>query len=305
MKRPTIPAIFVLFVIFCTGMTLVNCSYRNFNTEKSDSRKNYDIPKATYPNSFFDERYFDPITLTKEGSSDDRILGAVVPHHLLAHRLIAEVFVRLQENPPPLLILLGPNHHNKGARILTSTLGWQTPFGIVEVNDEVVKELQNNNMTKIDDHIFAQEHSMGNLMPFIKYYLPKTKVVPIIYHYDVSKDEATLMAKQLADIVKYDGAIIASVDFSHYLTRQEAEEKDGETLKVMSEGDLDTLFTMDDDHLDSPASLGTLFLTMESLGLQDFQVLNHTNSGIIIGNDLIETTSYITLLFSGYSPSAI
>ena len=90
---------------------------------------------------------------------------------------------------------------------------------------------------------------------------------------------------------------MASVDFSHYLTRQEAEDKDKETLKVIEAKNLDTLFTMGNDYLDSPAALGSLFLTMENLDISDLTLLDHTNSGILMGNDMIETTSYMTMLF--------
>jgi hypothetical protein len=43
--------------------------------------------------------------------------------------------------------------------------------------------------------------------------------------------------------------------------------------------------------------MATMLLTMDRLNVEDFKVLGHTNSGILIGNDLIETTSYFTLVF--------
>ena len=284
----------VFFIMLCFWVALASFAPE---TRKSENSRTYETPQATHPNNFFDPRYFNPKTLDEGETSVGRICGAVVPHHLLAHRLMAEVFARLQKNPPSLLVLLGPNHYNRGARILTSSLGWQTPFGTVEVNDEIIQQVLETQMVKVDDYAFAEEHSIGNLMPFVKYYLPHAKVVPIIYHYDVSKKEAALMAEYLSSLIEDDGVVIASVDFSHYLTRHEAEEKDRETLKIIEEGNLDTLFTMGNDHLDSPAALVTLFLAMKNLGIQDFNLLDHTNSGIIMGNDLIETTSYMTMLF--------
>jgi AmmeMemoRadiSam system protein B len=292
MKKPA-----VFFVILCFAVALASIAPGARGVRSPESPQSYEAPQATHPNNFFDPRYFNPQTLKEEETSGSEIYGAVIPHHLLAHRLMAEVFARLQKNPPSLLVLLGPNHYNRGSRILTSPLGWQTPFGTVEVDEEVIQQLLDSNVVKKDDYAFAEEHSIGNVMPFVKYYLPNTKVVPIIYHHDVSKKEALLMAEHLANLAEDGGVIIASVDFSHYLTRQEAEEKDRETLKVMQENNLDTLFTMGNDHLDSPAALGTLFLAMQNLEIQDFTLLDHTNSGIIMGNDMIETTSYMTLVF--------
>lgn len=289
MKRFT-----MFFVVFCFWMALLSFTPR---TREAENPQPHEASRATHPNNFFDPQYFNPHASEEEEISGGRICGAVVPHHLLAHRLIAEVYLQLQKNPPSLLILLGPNHQNRGTRILTSGLGWQTPFGTVEADQEVVEQLLGTHTVKKDDHAFTEEHSMGNLMPFVKYYLPNTKVVPIIYHHVVSKKEAVLMANHLTKLVEDGAVIIASVDFSHYLTRREAEEKDEKTLKVMREKNLDTLFTMGNDYLDSPAALGTLFFAMENQGIQDFTLLEHTNSGILIGNDMIETTSYMTMLF--------
>ena len=289
MKKPTI-----VLIILCFGVALISFAY---GIPSAETFQPYEAPKATHPNNFYDPRNFSPQPASEEKNSGDRIYGAVVPHHLLAHRLIAQVFVKMQSTPPPLLILLGPNHENQGDRILTSSLDWQTPFGTVEVDQEVVKRLMDTHMVKIDDYIFTEEHSMGNLMPFVKYYLPETKVVPIIFHHDVSKKEAGLLAKHLSALVEKDAVIVASEDFSQYLTRQEAEDKDKETLKVIEAKNLDTLFTMGNDYLDSPAALGSLFLTMENLDISDLTLLNHTKSGILMGNDIIETTSYMTMLF--------
>jgi len=226
----------------------------------------------------------------------DKIRGAVVPHHLLAHALIEEVFDHLRADPAPLVVLIGPNHFNKGGKILTSSWGWQTPFGTVDADKDGVDWLLGLTSVKEDPEVFKEEHSMGNLMPFIKYYLPEARVVPIILHHDVSPQEARQLANRLSHLEDSGAVILASVDFSHYLTREQAEEKDAETLKVLESGNTGRLFTMDNDYIDSPASLGTLLYAMEGLGIDGFTLLGNTNSGVILKNDLIETTSYMTLL---------
>jgi len=115
------------------------------------------------------------------------------------------------------------------------------------------------------------------------------------------KKEAEQIAQCLSNYVDKGAVVIASVDFSHYLSREKAEQKDQETIKAMKERDFDKLLSFGNDHLDSPASLVTLFFTMERQGITEFEILAHTNSGILLGNDLIETTSYITLVFGHHS----
>jgi AmmeMemoRadiSam system protein B len=292
-----------LVICICIGVILACCLT---GCQKSENVPPHTVSEATHSNNFFDVRYFQPEPLECTDDNDgcenkppifDKIHGVVVPHHLLAHKLISRVFSQISGQKPSLLILLGPNHYNEGARILTSSWDWQTPFGTVETDRDTVNKLLASSMVKRDEAVFENEHSIGNLMPFIKYYLPDAKVVPIILHHDVNQKEAKSISKQLSGLVEEGAIIIASVDFSHYLTRQEAEKKDGETIDVLKANDLARLFSMGNDHLDSPAALGTLFMTMEDQDIRDFTILDNTNSGILLDNDMIETTSYMIIIF--------
>ncbi|MGI6227193.1 MAG: AmmeMemoRadiSam system protein B [Peptococcales bacterium] len=265
---------------------------------QTDESKQYQSYQSLHPDNFFDSRYFSKEPHKVGEAPSSKIYGAVLPHHLIAYKLIDQVFNLLESQKPPLIILIGPNHFNQGERISTSTWGWQTPFGIVETDRETIDTLAKNALVKISDDIFTSEHSMGNLMPFIKYYLPEAKVVPIIFHHDLSKAEANFLSTELAHLAQEkDAVIMASIDFSHYLTNKEAQLKDQETLEIIRTKNIPRLLSLGDAHLDSPGSMVTMLLTMEKLGIEDFEVLQHTNSGILIGNDLIETTSYFTMIF--------
>jgi AmmeMemoRadiSam system protein B len=250
-----------------------------------------------HPDVFFQPGHFYTGSIP-ESSSFEQIRGGVIPHHLLADKLIARVFHHLQKENPGTIILIGPNHKNEGARVITSSLGWQTPFGVVEVDEELGRKISRAfPLIKENDQIMAGEHAMGNIMPFIKYYLPETKVVPLILHHSLTLDEAISLGDILAGLADEDIIILASVDFSHYLTADEAEKKDRETISALKTWNLGRIFDMGDDYLDSPPAIGVLFRAMEKVGMTDFTVLNHTNSGVLLGNKNIETTSYITLLF--------
>lgn len=287
MKRKTI-VLGCLIILFCVILAFT----------KSEESLSYQPSQAVHSNTFFDSRYFTQESHIVDGTPATRIYGAVVPHHLLAYELITDVFNQLKAQEPPLIILIGPNHFNLGDRIITSTWGWQTPFGTVETDKETIRHLVDISLVKVEDSVFSTEHSMGNLMPFIKYYLPEAKVVPLIFHHDLTKEEAVLLSRQLANFAKEKEAVImASIDFSHYLTNKEAQEKDIETLEIIKTKNIARLLTLGDAHIDSPGAMATFLLTMEELEMQDFKVLQHTNSGLLLGNDLIETTSYFTMVF--------
>jgi len=254
-------------------------------------------PHSVYTTSFFEARSFSYGANQEPKVPEPKVWGAVVPHHLLAYKLIDGVFSKIALHEPDTIVLIGPNHFNQGARLLTTHWGWQTPFGIVESDQAMIDSMVKAQLVQINEGVFQGEHSIGNLMPFIKFYLPKTRVVPIILHHDVTRKEAAELGKYIAGLMEGKNYLImASVDFSHYLTRKEAESKDWETLEALVNNNMGKIFSMGNDYLDSPASIGVLFSAMDELD-KEFKLLENTNSGVILNNDLIETTSYFTLIF--------
>lgn len=73
------------------------------------------------------------------------------------------------------------------------------------------------------------DHSLEVQMPFIKYVLPKTEIMPITY----GEIEASDLAREIEK--KYDEKtlIIISSDLSHYHPSKEAEEIDKQTIKAI------------------------------------------------------------------------
>ncbi|MDX9871119.1 MAG: AmmeMemoRadiSam system protein B [Clostridia bacterium] len=235
-----------------------------------------------------------------ENGAAGKIIAGIVPHHLTAGHLTARFMEKLAQENPAVIVLVGPNHYNSGAKIITGVYDWQTPAGLVESDKESVAELAASGRIAIDDAVLDNEHSIGAVAPFIKYYLPEARLVPLIFHHGVSLEEVDAVLQALEScLAGKDYVVLGSVDFSHYLTRREAGEKDKITLQAMRDFNYAALFTMDSSYLDSPASLSMVFRYAEQRGVRDFTVLDNTNSGFILQNEQMETTSYFTLLFSG------
>lgn len=282
--------IVVSFILFCTF--LVGCQ-----------KKEPNFPQHTYSpvqESFVTRKELGTILSqsSKKPDFQGAVLGGAVPHHLVAGRLIKDFMEVLSKQEPELIILVGPNHYNLGGKIITGLYAWQTPEGPVRADEQLVNMLLDENIAVRDEEVLAKEHSIGNLMPFIRHFSPQARVVPLIFHHDVSLAEVDSLLDLLVSFLdERQGVIVASVDFSHYLTRVQAQEKDSFTLEVMRNFDYPTLFHLGNDHLDSPASLAAAFRYAERKGIRKFQVLANTNSGVILKNDLEETTSYFTLVF--------
>lgn len=252
-----------------------------------------------HPNTFVDRKQFTSIIsskITKNRPTLNKIRAGIVPHHLVADYMIKDFFTAISREKPSTIILVGPNHHNLGAKIITGFYGWQTTTGNVISERLIINELVEQGIAVCDEKVLAQEHSIGNLVPFIKYYLPETKVVPIIFHHDVSLEEVDMVLETIQPFIKKDVMIVASIDFSHYLSRVDAELMDEQTKKVLEDFDYTTLYHMDNDYLDSPASLAFFLRYMEKRSDTKIEILNNTNSGEILNSEVIETTSYFTIV---------
>lgn len=242
-------------------------------------------------------------TVLAEGSPqpatiNETIVSMVLPHHLTAGKLIVDAAGLLAEQQPERMIVVGPNHFNKGNKIITGFYAWQTPEGILKTDETVARHLVDSGIATRDEGVLAKEHSIGALVPVLYHFVPNAKIVPVVLHHDVSLHEVDALLAALADYIDDKTVVISSVDFSHYLTRAEAQAKDIETLRLMRNFDYTTLYRLGNDYLDSPASLTTALRLAEKRGIREFTVLGNTNSGIILQNDYIETTSYFTMVFT-------
>lgn len=258
-------------------------------------------PAESQPNAFFDAAQFSKglrqAQVLPPPPSDRPLIGGLVPHHILVGYLFSTFFLDLQRHPPKTVILVGPNHPNHGQRIITGRRGWSTDFGVVQADQALVNRLVQAGLAVVDDDTLANEHSIGAIIPYLKYHVPNARVVPLILHRDVSIQEVGRLADELAPLLGDERVLVASMDFSHYLTRPEAEARDVETWAAFQAGDLPALWRMGPEHLDSPPSVGLLMLTMQRVAAGEPEVAGHTNSGVIIGSDQIETTSYFTLKY--------
>lgn len=262
--------------------------------------KNGTGQKPTHPANFFDQStFYQGIEWAKKSEPFPyKVTGGIIPHHLLPSFIIADFFKRLTTQDIKTVILIGPNHYEKGNfKVLTSFFGWQSPFGVVEPNLMVINDLLVKNLVKIDEQVLPEDHAVAGIMPFVKYYLPGVKVVPILLKGFMIEEEVKILASNLKNYTDEETIFIAAVDFSHYLTSPKAQMKDKITLEVMKNFDYKKLLTFNNDYLDSPPAIVTLLMVMQDLGKTNMDLLHHTNSGIMQKNDYVETTSYFSIAY--------
>ncbi len=244
---------------------------------------------------------FEPSTAQKDSANGSgTVLGGIVPHHLLAAGMIAGFFETLAQDPPETVIVIGPNHKLTGiSELHTSSADWGTSFGISEADTELIDKIIKAADTAENNTLMEDEHSISSLVPYIKYYLPDTKIVPLLIHGSYSAERSKKLGKLLADIISEKPGIIviASIDFSHYLDVAKADESDAATLDAIKSWNLEALRMMGNDNLDSVPSIMTLLTAMQAEKATEIEVTGHNNSSRITGGGYEYTTSYFTMFF--------
>ena len=230
---------------------------------------------------------------------DRKLIGGIVSHHLLADSMIAPFFATMSVGKPDIVFIVGPNHKRTGQKkINTGYWDWQTPNGVLESDSEAVNSLVESCQAGQDFNLLETEHSVSSLVPYVKYYMPEAKIVPVLLHGNLgiegSKDLA-LKIRESAGSQKW--IVIGSIDFSHYLPPDTADKMDEITLKAIETSNLEAINRMGNDNLDSPPSVMTLLEIMRGEGKYEIKVTGHTNSAEIAGIYSDSTTSYFTMLF--------
>jgi AmmeMemoRadiSam system protein B len=235
------------------------------------------------------------------GTNSGRIAGGITPHHLLAAKMIAGFFRELSYDQPKTIVVIGPNHKRIGfGGLQTSSSDWATPFGRLEADGEIVKILVDKLNASENDSVMQEDHAISALVPYIRYYMPDVRIVPILLHGNYSSADSLRLGKLLGKISSDDSgsiAIIASVDFSHYLDAGTAYKMDDITLKAIRNNDIKAISRMSNDNMDSPPSIITMLGAMGAIGAAGPETAGHSNSSDITGSGYDNTTSYFTMFF--------
>lgn len=224
--------------------------------------------------------------------------GGIVPHHLLAGDFIAMVFQCLATQNPDTVVIIAPNHSEAGSgNVLTSKGNWGGREDIVYANQLLVDELVDRGIASIDESTLGNEHAVTLLIPFIEKYLPGTTVVPIVLKSGTRAEEVETIAKYFSERINTRTAVVASVDFSHYVDWRTAEINDSRSLDVIRSIDYRQALLLGHDYMDSPVSVASLLLVMRNIGMTNVNVLGHTNSAHITGQYGEPVTSYFSITF--------
>ncbi len=288
----------IIFLIAVLSISIVFLLIYHPQNKGEIKQDNSNLPVIASQSMFFDaDNFQNAIDSTVDIEPQKNIKAIIVPQHLLASSLIAQQIKRASGRDIKNVVIIGPNHFNVGTQVVTSAKAlWRTQYGNVSsgytLTDKFITDLN-----LIDyPQVFVNEHSVGAVVPFVEYFLPDAKILPIIFSSYTTLPDVEKVSEWLADNLPDDSLVIYSIDFSHYLPREEADVKDTETRQYIENNDVAKIMTLGNDHFDSPASLATALLYAKDAHLS-YNILAVKNSDDFSVERTPETTSYFIVTF--------
>ncbi len=219
-----------------------------------------------------------------------KAIGIVAPHAgyvysgAMAAQTIGSVAI------PETVIILGPNHHGRGARAGVSTATWQMPGGPVPCALEIARQLiAATPLLKEDETAHQLEHSLEVQVPFLQALQPNLRIVAIALS-NLSYPECTEIGAALAEVIGQaagDILLLASTDMSHYESRASGSAKDRQALGHVLELDPDGLYqTVLRENISMCGFIPVTIVLQAAaiLGARQAELVGHTDSGAVTGD---------------------
>ncbi|GAB4338001.1 MAG: AmmeMemoRadiSam system protein B [Desulfobulbaceae bacterium] len=156
-------------------------------------------------------------------------LGVMSPHagYVYSGGVAGETLSRVRI--PETVLIMGPNHHGRGAALALGMEDWQMPLGEVTVDRKLAGLiLDRSAVITHDETAHAYEHSLEVQVPFLQYLRPDMKIVPIVVShlsYPVCEEAAADLAAAIREYGRQ-VLVLASTDMTHYESRASAGRKD-------------------------------------------------------------------------------
>ena len=202
------------------------------------------VAGSFYPDSVDElKRYFshfDKIYDDNFVKNENNPRAVIVPHagYIYSGFTASVAYNILKNSEIKTFVIVGPSHKIAfdGISICESNV-YDTPLGTIESDTELVTLIKENfklNFIK-EAHV---EHSTETQFPFVKYYLPKAKIVELVYSNANPKD-----ISKVIDLIleQKNVGVIISTDLSHFYNLEDAKKLDNICLNALNNYDLNML----------------------------------------------------------------
>ena len=119
---------------------------------------------------------------------------------------------------PKTFVVFGACHYPVGRSALFASGGWNTPLGLVEVDERLAREILARAGDLVEDNPLAHEdeHSIEVQLPFLRHLFPEARIVPIMV---IPNEDAATLGRTVGQVIKdlgADAVCLGSTDLTHY-----------------------------------------------------------------------------------------
>lgn len=241
---------------------------------------------------------------TRHRSAERHIRAIVVPHagYVFSGPIAALAYAAVAaERPPKSVLILGVDHHGSGVPAAVSDQDWMTPLGPAEVDHDLVRALARGPI-EIDEATHAPEHSLEVQVPFLQYVLPKPRFAGLMVRYGPFS-----FLEEIAEVVRKaiagrDLLLVASTDFSHYVTQEESKRLDHLAVEAILQRDPDRLYRTVAEHEISMCGIAPTTVLLAALAQEPLtcRLLRWGHSGE--AEPMRRVVGYASLLLESKAP---
>jgi poly-gamma-glutamate synthesis protein (capsule biosynthesis protein) len=249
--------------------------------------------------------FLEAITKEREHAPPkSQVTGISVPHHLLAADLIARGFTAASGNSYDRVIILTPDHFNVSRRPMATTRrDIHSVLGTVHNDQAATAMLLTDDGLFDDSDLFANEHGVAALLPFVRNFFPKAKLVPIAISYSAARADCDQALAHLEKLIGPHTLVVQSTDYSHYLAPEVARQRDQETLNVIAANDAGAVLRLlQPAHMDSKAAQYMQMQLQAGAYKSHATVIANRNSSQYVGTGG-RTTSYMVTVYTEQRPA--
>ncbi len=227
-------------------------------------------------------------------------IGAISPHagYIYSGKTAYKTLCSI--NIPDTVVIFCPNHRGLGwALAVSPDTSWETPFGEIDVDLGLSRDIAEFSYAKMDATAHLYEHSLEVQLPILKLLNPEVKMVAVSvglgdkeilrdfseYIFDKTKDREVLF--------------IASSDMSHYVPAEYAEKQDGMVIEALKSLDFEKAYNIVESYNISMCGIYPAYLMLNIAklkGAEKGEVIEYTNSGVVTG-DFNEVVAYLGMVF--------
>lgn len=203
----------------------------------------------------------------------------MVPHagYVYSGPAAAHVYARVSQKS---VVVLGTNHTGMGHGFDTSDESWLTPLGEMPIDTKLRSRIAKHCDLHINESAHAEEHSIEVQLPFLQAVGVKSFVPISVSHLPTSSLTELGAALQKANAP----LVIASSDFSHYVTQKLAEKIDMAAIELVLENDTHAFWQYVKDNHASICGVAPIFSLMTAMSGKKGKLFKYYTSGEVTGD---------------------